>query len=76
MARDFKEKAHLNVDQKKYESNWERIFSKKYLCQNGVEQESCSEKVAKDGDYCDNCKEANYQNGIEAIVEGVTNGNN
>ena len=77
MGHNFKETSKFNVDQKKYESNWERIFgNKKHLCQTGVEQESCSEKVAKEGGYCDNCKEANYQNGIEAIIEGVTtNGN-
>lgn len=29
MAREFKEKAHLNIDKKKFDENFDRIFGKK-----------------------------------------------
>ena len=41
MAQSFKEKAHLNTDREKYESNYERIFGKKGKKKDDRSKESC-----------------------------------
>jgi len=64
MAQEFKETAHLNIDQKKFADNFEKIFGKQ------CKSDGCKNKVENiKNDLCDNCREDNYQNAMESLVE-------
>jgi len=52
MAQEFKETAHLNIDQKKFADNFEKIFGKQ------CKKKDCLNKVDdKSDEYCSECRE-------------------
>lgn len=55
MAREFKEKAHLNTDTKKYINNYEKIFGKRVNCEKCNKKSNC--KIENNLYVCESCKE-------------------
>ena len=39
-------------------------------CQTGIDYDECTNMVEKAGDYCEECREKQYDNYIESLVEG------